>query len=863
MSYTTDNYEFTVPEIDDIPDISVLSQNWYNLDEILNGIDTRNKIETASSTVDLNGYTEQGIYRFTSSHTPTNVPSGCTEGWLFVVPWNNAYEAVQFWLNYADRKVYIRKRVYPTWGEWNGLTTSAELSDIYNQLHGAIESNTALIVALQAAIGSPLVASSAESMTDQTKVYVYTGTTTSTLTNGHWYYYDNGWTDGGVYNSFALETDKTLSIPDMAADAETVGDELTDLKSALDVTISDKNVTLGNSTRGHWVISNNIASLSEQSSGSYFAYSAIEVVPGGRYTVVMRSNSGHVPVILANYNNNVYNVFSQIAVESDAMRTFTINIPNTDVTHLLLTKYGTGYQASVTYLVEKTDKTLSKEDEAADSKIVGDKFAIVESNLSVINDIIEDELFEKITINGSYLVQGYIKPTGDCDTTSNSYLYKIDVTGIIGEEINAFASKWETSSSSVVLFGFYDILYADITRSNATAEHCVGIGNVYSTGAAENKIETLTVPVGAKTLLIANGKNSTVTAHIEYNTSIDIKSKIIKKSYESGNIFFTVDCPRPIQFGDENYNQSNETIECVLRLPASYKMSGKPTRLVLACHGSSGYIDSQNDVWYNSNWDGFMKSLTSAGYAVFDANIFSGNDTDVIGFALGSPLYAQVLKRAYDYITDNYNVYPHIFAHGTSMGGVGAKTFTHFYPKLVLAQSSFAGRDICKYLNLMNVSAGTLPYSGRMSVAYGYENDAALYADHFSHCVGMSDSLGIFKIQNGTIVLPPDRETQFSDWVSYYAELNNKSQSSDLTQWIGKSEVPYKAWNAWNDEEGSTAQEILMANAYAKTNSAPYYAVSYTLTNEEIEESTAHTKISYGQVRNMRNQLIAWFKRWE
>lgn len=233
MSYTTDNYEFTVPEIDDIPDISVLSQNWDNLDRILNGIDTRNKIETISPTVDLNGYTEQGIYRFTSSHIPTNVPLGCTEGWLFVVPWNNAYEAVQFWLNYADRKVYIRKRVYPTWGEWNGLTTSSELSDIYNQLHGAIESNTALIMALQAAIGSPLVASFAESMTDQTKVYVYTGTTTSSLTNGHWYYYDNGWTDGGVYNSFALETDKTLTIPNMAPDSEVVGGEITDLKSDL------------------------------------------------------------------------------------------------------------------------------------------------------------------------------------------------------------------------------------------------------------------------------------------------------------------------------------------------------------------------------------------------------------------------------------------------------------------------------------------------------------------------------------------------------------------------------------------------------------------------------------------------------
>ena len=72
---------------------------------------------------------------------------------------------------------------------------------------------------LQAAVGSPLTATSAADMTDTSKVYVYVGTTTSSLTNGHWYYYDGSeWTDGGQYNSVALPgvpfyTDYATAIP--------------------------------------------------------------------------------------------------------------------------------------------------------------------------------------------------------------------------------------------------------------------------------------------------------------------------------------------------------------------------------------------------------------------------------------------------------------------------------------------------------------------------------------------------------------------------------------------------------------------------------------------------------------------------
>lgn len=91
------------------------------------------------------------------------------------------------------------------------------------------------ITALMAAVGTPLTASTAAGMTDTGKIYVYTGTTTGSLTNGHWYYHNGtAWTDGGVYNSAAVATDTTLSVSGQAADAERTGSQIaaTDTKLA-------------------------------------------------------------------------------------------------------------------------------------------------------------------------------------------------------------------------------------------------------------------------------------------------------------------------------------------------------------------------------------------------------------------------------------------------------------------------------------------------------------------------------------------------------------------------------------------------------------------------------------------------------
>ena len=87
--------------------------------------------------------------------------------------------------------------------------------------------------AVRAMIGTPLTSNQASGMTDVSKIYVYTGNEEGYQT-GHWYYYNGtSWVDGGVYNSSAVDTDKTLSIENMPADAKKTGDEIDSLKSDL------------------------------------------------------------------------------------------------------------------------------------------------------------------------------------------------------------------------------------------------------------------------------------------------------------------------------------------------------------------------------------------------------------------------------------------------------------------------------------------------------------------------------------------------------------------------------------------------------------------------------------------------------
>lgn len=107
------------------------------------------------------------------------------------------------------------------------------LSGEINGLEDDIGDLGARVEQVASQIGSPLVASLVAEMTDQERVYVYTGSETG-YTSGNWYYWNgSAWTSGGVYNAVAVSTDTTLTVSGQAADAKKVGDELGDVRSEL------------------------------------------------------------------------------------------------------------------------------------------------------------------------------------------------------------------------------------------------------------------------------------------------------------------------------------------------------------------------------------------------------------------------------------------------------------------------------------------------------------------------------------------------------------------------------------------------------------------------------------------------------
>ena len=340
--------------------------------------------------------------------------------------------------------------------------------------------------------------------------------------------------------------------------------------------------------------------------------------------------------------------------------------------------------------------------------------------------------------------------------------------------------------------------------------------------------------------------NQIITTTYSYNVKFKDKTGL----YE----WFSVDVDRPLSFGDEAISSDQETVECVLRLPDNYSATGEPVRLILACHGAHGYIQKSTQTWYNNNWKTFMDALLAAGYAVFDANVLPTNTgTDQMGLSVGSPLYVNVLKKAYDYIRLNYNVYPEIFVHGTSMGGAGASAFVNAYPQLVLAESSFAGRDITQYIK--GVEDGDYDADNTLAIAWGYNNTVALKTDKWSHIDGSAPALTMHKYNNGLVQLQPERESDFNTWLSYFAEVQEHTQNDSIGDYTAFRSVPYKTWESWADNVTKTKAKLILKKAFTHGGTTPYEVIVY--------DTPTHTELSYGQVNNMIAQLIAWYKRWE
>ena len=187
--------------------------------------------------------------------------------------------------------------------------------------------------AKSAAYGSPLTANTAADMTDQNRVYVYTGSETG-YTAGHWYYYDgSAWTDGGVYNAVAVQTDTTLTQAGKAADAKETGDQITELKREL----NDIDVELyTKGTANNWVdvkgdatkVTGKFihASDAEPTTAASWNYYELPVSTGEQYLVRTYTSGWARCAVLVDSGGNVLATYPDENV-TNKVQTHVITIP--------------------------------------------------------------------------------------------------------------------------------------------------------------------------------------------------------------------------------------------------------------------------------------------------------------------------------------------------------------------------------------------------------------------------------------------------------------------------------------------------------------------------------------------------------
>ena len=194
----------------------------------------------------------------------------------------------------------------------------------------------------------------------------------------------------------------------------------------------------------------------------------------------------------------------------------------------------------------------------------------------------------------------------------------------------------------------------------------------------------ITVPASAKyvrcSILTANVPSAVISYNIGRYASIEDRQVShwvnSKKAYQKGYIRFTVPVNQTVASYDNTDEVNHEgtpsyiDVDCVLTLPYEYKPIGNPCKLIMMCHGAGKGVSGTDNWTENSGYNALVDIFMTRGYAVFDCNGFKN---DALGWSFwGNQRGLEAWRKAYLYVTDNYNVEKTFSIYAFSMGGLTA-----------------------------------------------------------------------------------------------------------------------------------------------------------------------------------------------
>lgn len=486
----------------------------------------------------------------------------------------------------------------------------------------------------------------ADSKANTTKTYVVSN-------DGKWYYYNGTtWTAGGVYQATAI-ADNYITSDKLYGDLVETGEiENVSILANVTITASTGISATGTAANETSILSDKptlktrTASLATSQYASMSDY--IHVNAGDAFTFAYVYHN--VPfIVVCDTSKAVKNALFVYVSDSTAANTPVSNVSITFPTecYIRIPVYKLNDSQATAFDVTKTVPACRK------------KIDVLIDSVNIVDGSIE--LLEKTTWSdgsvdsktGNIVASNYACKTSDFISVSNadgSFKYK----GLTLSNVPASATYLALYNANKSI--------TTVLKGDATATQNVSIklpdGTAYIRVCWYSKM----CPDGIR--LYSTPR--TVCNNIEISEK-NLQSGYALKKYKpyQSTVRFTVNVNKalPVNSGNESASDKVEvyTDNAVLFLPMNYSVTGKPTRLIISCHGSGTTIDD-TFVASSKSWNKFFIDM---GYAVLDVN---GCVAD--GRHYGASFAIQSYIKAYQHVIDNYNIYSDVFVVGASMGGL-------------------------------------------------------------------------------------------------------------------------------------------------------------------------------------------------
>jgi hypothetical protein len=164
-----------------------------------------------------------------------------------------------------------------------------------------------------------------------------------------------------------------------------------------------------------------------------------------------------------------------------------------------------------------------------------------------------------------------------------------------------------------------------------------------------------------------------------------------------------------------NDGHSSDKIEYrfVVVLPKNYSHTGKPSKVLMVCHGGTGEVRADG-YWYPGDQADMYDTINmfrENGYVIFDVD----KDNTSLNQCYGSPVMIEEYYNAFKWIQENYNVEDKLNIYAMSMGTNTAFNFVNLYRPLVKAVLITGPRTGVANDNFTNMNSNALANFGATS----------------------------------------------------------------------------------------------------------------------------------------------------